>query len=146
MYNKSIFRGGRFMCIFCKIADGSIPSYKLYEDDKVLAFLDINPVSKGHTVVIPKHHCEHVLDCNDEVYTHLMLVVKKLGINILKTLNADGLNLITNCKEAAGQTVPHFHFHIIPRFLEGDGFVASYIKQEGLDLLQLQHDLKCDKL
>lgn len=134
------------MCLFCKIAEGSIPSYKIYEDEKVMAFLDINPVSKGHTIVIPKHHCEHVLDCNDEVYSHLMLVTKKLAMNELKVLNADGINLLTNCKEAAGQSVPHFHFHIIPRFASGDGFHASFIKQENLDMLQISHDLKVEKI
>lgn len=134
------------MCLFCKIAEGSIPSYKIYEDDKVLAFLDINPVSKGHTIVIPKHHCEHVLDCNDEVYSHLMLVTKKLAMNELKTLAADGINLLTNCKEVAGQSEPHFHFHIIPRYASGDGFATTFVKQENLDLLQIQHDLKVEKI
>lgn len=134
------------MCIFCKISEGTIPSYKIYEDEKVMAFLDVNPVSKGHTIVIPRHHCEHVLDCNDEVFSHLMLVAKKLAMNELKVLNADGINLLTNCKEAAGQTVPHFHFHIIPRYASGDGFVASFTKQDNLDLLQIQHELKVDKI
>lgn len=134
------------MCIFCKISEGTIPSYKVYEDDKVLAFLDINPVSQGHTVVIPKHHCEHVLDCNDEVYGHMMQVTRKLAMHTLKTMNADGLNLLTNCKEAAGQTIPHFHFHIIPRYTAGDGFHASFEKQEGIDFLQIQHELKVEKL
>lgn len=134
------------MCVFCKIIKGEIPCYKIYEDDEVLAFLDVNPTSVGHTLVVCKSHFEHILDCNDETYTHLMLVVKKLSNLIMKKCDAEGLNIITNCKEAAGQTVPHFHVHIIPRYDENDGYNPEFVKKDNIDLLQIQHELKADKL
>lgn len=129
------------MDVFCKIVKGEIPCYKVYEDDVCLAFLDVNPVSKGHTLVIPKSHFDDVIDCNTEVYAHIMLVVKRLSTLIMKRMDAKGLNIVTNAKEVAGQTVPHFHVHIIPRYSDNDGYKAEYTKVEGLDLLQIQHDL-----
>lgn len=129
------------MDIFCKIIKGEIPCYKIYEDELCIAFLDVNPVSKGHTLVVTKAHCDDVLDCNDELYLHVMLVVKRLSTLIMKKVNAKGINIVTNAKEVAGQSVPHFHVHIIPRFSEEDGYQAQYNKVEGLDLLQIQHDL-----
>lgn len=129
------------MDVFCKIVKGEIPCYKIYEDEHCLAFLDVNPVSKGHTLVITKSHCDDVLDCNDELYMHVMKVVKHLSTLIMKRMNASGMNIVTNAKEVAGQSVPHFHVHIIPRYSDEDGYQAQYNKVEGLDLLQIQHDL-----
>ena len=129
------------MDVFCKIVKGEIPCYKVYEDDICLAFLDVNPVSKGHTLVIPKSHFDDVIDCNTEVYAHVMMIVKRLSTLIMKKMDAKGLNIVTNAKEVAGQTVPHFHVHIIPRYNDCDGYKAEYTKVDGLDLLQIQHDL-----
>ncbi len=103
-------------CIFCAIAEGEIPSFKIYEDEICLAYLDINPFSEGHTLVIPKAHSEGLLDTPCETLAGLVKRVKKVAAHIKETLNADGFNILQNNGEAAGQTVKHIHFHIVPRF------------------------------
>ena len=133
------------MCIFCKIVSGEIPSYKVYEDEDMLAFLDINPVTKGHTVVIPKKHYDDILDCDLDVYQKMMVNIKKLAKIIMERTNAKGINIITNCKEAAGQEVKHFHVHIIPRYDETDGYKAVFEKKV-FDLDSLIKDLQVNKL
>ena len=107
-------------CIFCKIIAGEIPSYKVYEDDNVFAFLDIAPVNVGHTLVIPKKHYENMEDISEEELCNLARVVKRIGKSIKEGLGVKGYNININNKEVAGQNVPHLHFHIIPRE-EGDG-------------------------
>ena len=103
-------------CIFCAIAEGEIPSFKIYEDEMCLAYLDINPFSKGHTLVIPKAHSEGLLDTPCETLAELVKRVKKVASRIKSALGADGFNTLQNNGEAAGQTVKHIHFHIVPRF------------------------------
>ena len=103
-------------CIFCAIAAGEIPSFKVYEDDDVLAYLDINPFTKGHTLVIPKQHCTGLLDAEDSLLASIMPKVKKVAAHIKSALPCDGFNILQNNGEAAGQTVRHIHFHIIPRY------------------------------
>lgn len=107
-------------CLFCKIIAGEIPSTKVYEDDTVLAFLDIHPVNIGHTLVIPKAHHTNLYETPDEDLAHIMAVVKKLSISIKSGLNADGINIEMNNDPVAGQIIFHTHIHIIPRF-SGDG-------------------------
>ena len=108
-------------CIFCKIIRGELPSYKVYEDDKVMAFLDIRPVNAGHTLVAPKKHSQNVFDISPEDWVALTEVVRTLAIAIEKAVSADGVNIAMNNRESAGQLVPHTHVHIIPRFKD-DGF------------------------
>lgn len=108
-------------CLFCKIIAGEIPSTKVYEDDTVLAFLDIHPVNIGHTLVIPKAHHTNLYETPDEDLAHIMAVVKKLSISIKSGLNADGINIEMNNDAPAGQLIFHTHIHIIPRFSD-DGF------------------------
>lgn len=103
-------------CIFCAIAAGEIPSFKVYEDDLVLAYLDINPFTKGHTLVIPKAHSTGLLDTDDEVLAAVVARVKKVAAHLKAALPCDGFNILQNNGEAAGQTVRHLHFHIIPRY------------------------------
>ena len=103
-------------CIFCAIAAGEIPSFKVYEDDIVLAYLDINPFSKGHTLVIPKAHSTGLLDTDDAVLAAVVARVKKVAAHLRAALPCDGFNILQNNGEAAGQTVRHLHFHIIPRY------------------------------
>ena len=103
------------MCIFCKIVKGEIPAKILYEDEKTLAFLDISPRSKGHTLVIPKEHYETFEELPEEVAIDLIKTIKKV-IKRLKSLNPDGYNILNNNRPVAGQEVPHVHFHIIPRY------------------------------
>ena len=113
-------------CIFCKIADGVIPSYKIYEDDDVLAFLDVNPVTYGHTLVISKEHYETALSTPKEILHKVMDVAQRIGQVQIKQLGAKGVNILTNCYEAAGQTVRHFHVHVIPRYESTDGFKLEF--------------------
>ena len=108
-------------CIFCAIAAGEVPSFKVYEDDLVLAYLDINPFSRGHTLVIPKGHAAGILDVDDETLSALVLRVKKVAAHVKEVLGCDGFNILQNNGAAAGQTVPHLHFHIVPRRGEGGG-------------------------
>jgi len=103
-------------CIFCAIAAGEIPSFKVYEDDLVLAYLDINPFSKGHTLVIPKEHSTGLLDTSDETLSAIIARVKKVAAHLKTALPCDGFNILQNNGEAAGQTVMHLHFHIVPRY------------------------------
>ncbi len=108
------------MCIFCKIINGEIPCYKVYEDGNVLAFLDIKPLNPGHTLVVPKKHYENLEEINEEDLTALILAIKKIGRIIKEKLGVAGYNVSENNGSVAGQEVPHLHFHIIPRH-ENDG-------------------------
>ena len=102
-------------CVFCAIAAGEIPSFKVYEDDAVLAYLDINPFTKGHTLVIPKKHSTGLLDTDDAVLAAVVARVRKVAARLKEALPCDGFNILQNNGEAAGQTVKHLHFHIVPR-------------------------------
>ena len=113
-------------CVFCAIAKGEIPSFKVYEDDVVLAYLDINPFSVGHTLVIPKRHSAGLLDTDDETLAAVLARVKKVAAHIKATLPCDGFNILQNNGEAAGQTVHHLHFHIVPR-MTGDRLVFENV-------------------
>ena len=108
-------------CIFCKIIKGELPSSKLYENERVFAFLDIAPVSKGHALVIPKEHAETLLDISDSSLKEVAVALKKVSKAVKKAVNADGISVGQSNYKAAGQVVPHLHFHIMPRF-EDDGF------------------------
>ena len=108
-------------CIFCKIASGEIPSAKVYEDDKYVAFLDINPVNKGHTLVIPKEHYEDITRLPSNLNHSYMDVIKKVGLAVQQSLDLEGFNIIINTGKPAGQVIYHVHCHIIPR-VDGDGF------------------------
>ena len=103
-------------CIFCAIAAGEIPSFKVYEDDLVVAYLDINPFTKGHTLVIPKSHSQDLLETPDETLAAIIARVKKVAAHLKAALPCDGFNILQNNGEAAGQTVHHVHFHIVPRY------------------------------
>ncbi len=115
-------------CIFCAIAAGEIPCFKVYEDDEVLAYLDINPFSKGHTLVIPKRHCQGLLDTDDELLATLIARVKQVAAMIKPKLGCDGFNILQNNGAAAGQTVNHVHFHIVPRW---NGDILAFENRPG---------------
>lgn len=104
-------------CIFCKIVRGEIPCSKVYEDESVLAFMDIGPVVKGHTLVIPKSHYDPITSTPPAVLHHLIEVVQRVAAAQYTELKADGVNVSQANGKAAGQIVPHIHFHVIPRFL-----------------------------
>lgn len=104
-------------CIFCKIIAGEIPSYTIYEDDEFKVFLDVNPASKGHALIVPKVHYTDIYDIDEEVAARAMKLAKKLTVRMTGILRCEGFNLMQNNNEAAGQTVFHFHLHLIPRYL-----------------------------
>ena len=108
-------------CLFCKIVEGEIPSHKIYEDEKFLAFLDVNPINPGHTLIIPKEHSRNILEMNSLLLSKMIILIKKLSIHIKEKINADGINVMINNEKEAGQIIFHTHIHIIPRF-KGDGF------------------------
>ncbi|MBS3119948.1 HIT family protein [Candidatus Woesearchaeota archaeon] len=108
-------------CVFCMIRDNKIPGTRVFEDSKVLAFLDIGPVNKGHTLVIPKEHYETLLDIPDGLLEHLVVTTKKIARAAMKAVDGKGVNVMISSYRAAGQLVPHAHFHVIPRH-DGDGF------------------------
>ena len=107
-------------CLFCKIAKEEVSCSKVWENDKIVAFLDLYPVNKGHVLVIPKEHYETILDVPDDLLQELILVVKKLSKVVKDAMGAGGFNVGMNNYKVAGQIIPHAHFHIIPRF-EDDG-------------------------
>lgn len=104
------------MCIFCKIIDGEIPSTTIYEDDVVKCILDLSQAGVGHTLVIPKKHFSNVLEIDPDIFAYSMKIAQKIAKALKKTFNCDGINILNNCGEAAGQTVFHLHIHVIPRF------------------------------
>ncbi len=106
-------------CIFCKIAKGEIPSYEIYSDEKCFAFLDINPASKGHTLLIPKEHYALMPEMPDELVAHLGQIAKHIALRAVSAFNAKGVNIFVANGSAAGQNAPHVIIHIIPRY-EGD--------------------------
>lgn len=129
--------------VFCRIVDGEIPCYKLYEDDEVLAFLDISQVTKGHALVISKKHFENFLSTPQEVMHKVMDVAQRIGQVDIKLLGAKGVNILSNCYPAAGQSVMHFHVHVIPRYEEGEGFkIEMKNNADGLNLPALAGQIK----
>ncbi|MFS0786153.1 HIT family protein [Shouchella sp. 1P09AA] len=107
-------------CIFCAIKDGKMPATKLYEDEHILAFYNIQQVTKGHTLIIPKHHHEAVYDLPSETAAHLFSVVPKLATALKEAFACDGVNVLNNNGQAAGQSVFHYHLHLLPRYGEED--------------------------
>lgn len=107
-------------CIFCKISAGEIPSKTIYEDEEFRVIMDISPATKGHALIIPKEHYPNIYEIPEEVAARAMLLAKKLAAHMTDALKCDGFNLVQNNGEVAGQTVFHFHMHLIPRY-ENDG-------------------------
>lgn len=124
-------------CIFCKIANGEIPSATIYEDEDFCVILDLSPASKGHALILPKEHYANLFELDDEKAGKVLVVAKKVITKMKEILNCDGYNLVQNNGEAAGQTVNHFHLHLIPRY-EGDnvglqwnpGTLTEEVKEE----------------
>jgi histidine triad (HIT) family protein len=112
-------------CIFCKIASGQIPSAKIYEDEVVVAFLDIGPISDGHALVMPRQHFEKVHSCPPELLGQIWTRLGRIAAAVAVAAEADGYNVLCNNGKAAGQVVDHLHFHIVPR-KTGDGVFAQW--------------------
>lgn len=129
-------------CVFCKIITGEMTSYKVYEDELVLAFLDINPVNHGHTLIVPKKHVANIEEADEQTLYQIIKVVKKIGFNLKKKLAAPGYNIGVNNELAAGQIVPHLHFHLIPRLL-ADGLKPwPHKKYQGNEAQEVLNKIK----
>ena len=113
-------------CIFCKIANGDIPSKTLYEDDEFRVILDLGPATKGHALILPKDHFANLYELPDETAAKVMQLAKKMAAQMTEKLGCDGFNLVQNNGETAGQTVFHFHLHLIPRY-ENDGQKIGWV-------------------
>lgn len=129
-------------CIFCKIAAGEIPSRKIYEDSDLIAIMDLNPTSKGHSLIIPKEHCTNIYDIDEDIAAKVMKTAKKLATKMTVALNCDGFNLLQNNGETAGQTMFHFHMHLIPRYKDADNnmlkFTSVAFSDEEMDAIRDQ--------
>lgn len=117
-------------CIFCKIANGEIPSATLYEDEDFRVILDLGPASKGHALILPKEHAANIYELPDELAAKAMVVAKKVAATLKDGLKCDGLNIVQNNGEPAGQTVFHFHMHLIPRY-KGDNVHVKVAWDQG---------------
>ena len=130
-------------CIFCKIANGEIPSATLYEDEDFRVILDLGPASKGHVLILPKAHAANIYEISDDMAAKAMILAKKMATKMTEALKCDGFNIVQNNGEPAGQTVFHFHMHLIPRY-EGDqvgitwkpGTLTDEVKNEILEKLK----------
>jgi histidine triad (HIT) family protein len=103
-------------CLFCKIVDGEIPAARVREDERTVAFMDINPATRGHLLVIPREHSTDLTEVGPEDLAACIAAAQELGIQVKEKLGADGVNLLNSCGRAAWQTVFHFHIHVIPRY------------------------------
>lgn len=128
-------------CIFCKIINKEMPSYKIYEDEFTYAFLDISNDGNGHILVIPKNHFENILDCSKDALCHLMETVQKISKHLVSDCGFDGVNIINASGQAAEQSVFHFHIHILPRAKEDNLKVFPSLAQNKESLEEL-----CNKL
>lgn len=116
-------------CIFCKIIAGEIPSYTLYENEKFKIILDVGPATKGHALILPKEHYANLYELPEETAAEVIKLAKRMMIRMTDKLKCDGFNIVQNNGEAAGQTVNHFHMHLIPRY-KNDGEILKYIAGE----------------
>lgn len=133
-------------CIFCKIAAGEIPCRKVYEDEKTLAFMDVANDVDGHILVIPKAHYKNILDCEPDVLNAVIRSVQKVSLHLTGRCGYDGVNLLNASDESAGQSVPHFHIHLIPR-KQGDQIDAwPDFKGAKQDIDALYQRLKMDEV
>lgn len=113
-------------CIFCKIANGEIPAATLYEDIDFRVILDLGPASKGHALILPKTHAANIYELPDELAAKAMVLAKKMAVKMTDKLECDGFNIVQNNGEIAGQTVFHFHMHLIPRYAD-DGVKLGWV-------------------
>lgn len=130
-------------CIFCKIANGEIPSATVYEDEDFRAILDLRPASKGHTLILPKQHYQDLCDADETVTTKILPLATKIGSALKKGLGAGGFHVVQNNGALAGQTVFHLHLHVIPRYEDGSAMVAwEPGKPEDEELKQTANTIK----
>ena len=116
-------------CIFCKLANGEIPTNTIYEDEDFNVFLDASPATKGHALIVPKKHYQDIYDLDEKTAAQIFPLAKKLAVHMTEVLGCDGFNIIQNNHEIAGQSVFHFHMHLIPRY-EGGNKILEWDHQE----------------
>jgi len=124
-------------CVFCKIVSGEIPATKIYEDDDVLAFLDISQVTPGHALVVPKKHYDNFVATPKTIMHKVLDVAQRVAQADISMLGAKGVNILTNVNKEAGQSVLHFHVHVIPRYIADEGFQITMLKNKRLAELNL---------
>ena len=129
-------------CIFCKIANGMIPSKTIYEDEDFRVILDLGPATKGHALILPKEHSANLYELPDETAAKVMVLAKKMAVRMTEKFQCDGFNIVQNNGEVAGQTVMHYHLHLIPRY-QDDGqkilWKPTEVAQEELE--QIKNDI-----
>ena len=111
-------------CIFCKLANGEIPTNAIYEDDDFKVILDAAPATRGHALILPKEHFDNLYEIDDAVAAKVLPLAKKVGAHMKEVLGCDGLNVLQNNGETAGQTVFHFHTHLVPRYADGNSILT----------------------
>ena len=130
-------------CLFCKIVNKEVPGKIVYEDDVCLAFMDLSQVTDGHTLVIPKTHYNNFLEADDDVIAHMFVVAKKVGNQLVDKLGAKGMNLLSNINEVAGQSINHFHIHLIPRYDVNEGIKIEFTdRSDDVDLDEIYNKVK----
>lgn len=126
-------------CLFCKIANGEIPSKTIHEDECFRVILDLSPATRGHALILPKDHASSLYDLPEETAAAVMVLAKELAVKMSEKLGCDGLNLVQNNGEAAGQTISHFHLHMIPRYVDDGqtlGWKPGETTQEELEKIR----------
>lgn len=122
-------------CLFCKIGNKEIPSNKIYEDELVYAFLDIEPATKGHTLIIPKKHAKNILDINAQTLQHVAKISKHIAKHYKENLQGcKGINIIQSNEKAAQQEVMHYHLHVVPRYKDDNKSIWKHMKNEKIDI------------
>ena len=128
-------------CIFCKIIAGEIPSTAVYEDEDFRAILDVNPAARGHVIILPKNHAANIFELDAAEASKVFPIAKKIATAVMKTYHCDGVNILQNNGEAAGQTVFHLHVHVVPRYY-GDGVNIMWKAGETPDLQAVADEIK----
>lgn len=128
-------------CIFCKIIAGEIPSTAVYEDEDFRAILDVNPAARGHVIILPKKHAANIIELEEEEAAKVFPIAKKIAAALMKTYHCDGVNILQNNGEAAGQTVFHLHVHVIPRYY-GDDINIKWKPGDTPDLQAVADEIK----
>lgn len=128
-------------CLFCKIIAGEIPSTAVYEDDDFKAILDVNPAARGHVIIIPKKHASNIYELEDEDAAKVFPIAKRIASALQKTYGCDGVNVLQNNGEAAGQTVFHLHVHVVPRYY-GDGVQIMWKPGDTPNLDEVADEIK----
>ncbi len=131
-------------CVFCKIVSGKLPSYKVYEDERHIAFLDINPFSVGHTLVCPRRHGETLWDMDEHEIAEIFKVASKVSMGVVAATNADGFRIMQNNGEAANQAVAHIHVHVIPHKMEDKGKFMNRLKISGDEMAKVASAIKSE--